>query len=44
MAEIAAGECRPITDIRATAGYRREMAGVLVRRGLTALFERVVGK
>lgn len=43
-AEIAAGECRPITDIRATAGYRREMAGVLVRRGLTALFERVVGK
>jgi carbon-monoxide dehydrogenase medium subunit len=28
----ASGECDPITDIRATAGYRRHVAGVLVAR------------
>ena len=33
-AETAAGETKPITDLRSTAGYRREMTGVLARRAL----------
>ncbi|MBW1712653.1 MAG: xanthine dehydrogenase family protein subunit M [Deltaproteobacteria bacterium] len=34
-AQTAAGECSPIDDIRASAGYRRELAAVLVRRCLS---------
>jgi carbon-monoxide dehydrogenase medium subunit len=33
-AETASGETKPITDLRSTAEYRREMTKVLVRRAL----------
>jgi CO/xanthine dehydrogenase FAD-binding subunit len=36
-AEVARARCSPITDMRGTAGYRRDMVGVLVARGVTAL-------
>jgi carbon-monoxide dehydrogenase medium subunit len=36
-AELAMATARPISDIRATAEYRWEMVGTLVRRGLQAL-------
>jgi len=35
--EIAAGEARPIDDLRGSAAYRREMVGVCVRRALRSI-------
>jgi len=40
-AEAAAGEAKPITDIRSTAEYRKETTKVLVRRAIEKALERV---
>ena len=39
-AEIAAEEAKPITDLRSTAEYRKEMVAVLVRRAAEKALER----
>ncbi len=39
-AEVAAGEAKPITDIRSTAEYRKEMVTVLVRDAIERAVER----
>lgn len=38
-AQAAAAACRPISDVRATEGYRREMVRVLVGRALQRAWE-----
>lgn len=40
-AEIAAGSCRPVTDSRGTADYKRHLAGELTRRTLRTAWERI---
>ncbi len=42
-ADMAAGETKPITDLRSTAEYRREMARVLVKRALEKAMEMAKG-
>lgn len=42
--EAAAAEARPITDIRASAQWRRKMVFVLTRRAITEALERAGGK
>ena len=42
-AEAAASESRPISDVRASAEYRREMCEVLVRRALEEAYARAGG-
>jgi carbon-monoxide dehydrogenase medium subunit len=42
-AEIAAGDARPISDVRASADFRREMVRVLTRRMVTAACEATSG-
>lgn len=40
-ARIAVGECRPISNVRASAEYRREMVGVLTARAIERAREAV---
>jgi len=40
-ARIAMGECRPISNVRGSADYRREMVGVLTRRAIERAMEAV---
>lgn len=42
--ETAAGEARPITDVRASAWYRKRMVKVYAERALTFLAQSEVGK
>ena len=41
-ADAAAKETQPITDVRSSAGYRKEVTGVLVRRALEQALERAL--
>ena len=39
FAELCAGACNPIDDVRGTASYRRHAVGVMARRTLTWTWE-----
>ncbi len=38
-ARLAIEECRPISDIRASESYRREMVGVFARRAISGALQ-----
>jgi carbon-monoxide dehydrogenase medium subunit len=40
-AKIAAGECAPISDVRASEWYRREVVGALVKRSIQQAFKKL---
>ena len=42
-AEIASAETKPITDVRSTAWYRKEVAKVIVRDALSEAYRRAMG-
>ncbi len=43
VARIAMEECRPISDVRASESYRREMVGVFARRAISGALEAAGG-
>ncbi|MCZ6636212.1 MAG: xanthine dehydrogenase family protein subunit M [bacterium] len=43
-AEVASGEARPISDVRASADFRRELVRVLTKRMVTAAWEDAMSK
>ena len=44
VASAAVKQCEPISDVHATAAYRREMVGVLTRRAMTQALEKAQKK
>ena len=43
VAQLAAEESRPISDVRASAAYRKEMVGVLMGQAIRQAWEKVLG-
>jgi carbon-monoxide dehydrogenase medium subunit len=39
VAEVAQSEARPISDVRASAGYRTQLVQVLVKRAIQKMLE-----